>query len=186
MLVNNEKFNMKYNLFWIVVTVCLLIGCSNFPSKQYELIFDASHLNNFSVMQQWDIKIEGDEYHSQMVAQTIEGGWQWVVLNDFGQRQATLTAKNGELIIEKFQSSQLIKHLDQLVMAWQFMFWPEELIQLSNHNQWGCEIINTQRKIYFKGEPYASILFEGSDMSNIKVEYDSRDMQISLSSYPLM
>lgn len=176
---------MKCRSLWLWV-LFFLCGCSVAPSKNYQPMSDSSHLKNLVVMQHWDIKIKQKEFHLQMVAQAIEGGWQWIVLNDFGQRQVTISSKNGVLKIQEFQPSQITGYIDQLVMVWQLIFWPPDLIQLSNQSQWLCKLEPDRRVIYFNGQPYASISFAGNDISDMKVEYQSIDMQVSLSSYPLM
>jgi hypothetical protein len=176
---------MKLSLF-LSLMLLLLPGCLVSPSKKYQPMSDATHLEIFVVQQQWDINIKGKEFHAQIVAQSIEGGWQWILLNDFGQRQVSITSKHGSLAIEEFQSSQITEYLDQLVMAWQLMFWPPELIQSSNQHKWSCREEGNQRLLYFENQPYANILFTGDEISNIKVEYQSKDIHISLSSYPLI
>jgi Protein of unknown function (DUF3261) len=168
------------------LVLLLLSGCSVAPSKKYQPMSDATHLETFVVMQQWDINIKGKEFHAQIVAQSIEGGWQWILLNDFGQRQASITSQDGVLTIEEFQSSQITDYLDQLVMAWQLMFWPPELIQSSNQHKWICRLEDDRRILYFENQPYANISFSGHKISNMKVEYQSKDIRISLSSYPLI
>lgn len=172
-------------LLWLSI-LFFLSGCSSLPAKKYQPMMDVAHLPSFVATQQWDIKFKQKDFHAQIVVQTIDNGWQWIVLNDFGQRQASVTSTNGVLVIEEYQTSQITDYLDQLVMAWQLMFWPVESIHLSNQHQWICKAEANHRKVYFEGQLYATISFAGNDIADIKVEYESVDMQISLSSYPLM
>lgn len=174
-----------------IATLLFLASCATLPSATFKPVPDATHLNNLSAIQHWDININQHEFHLQMVTQAIEGGWQWIVLNDFGQRQVSISSQNGQLHIQQHQSSPITKHIDQLVMAWQLIFWPCDAIQASNHPQWTCKIEANQRLIYVENKLYARITFDAQDMStidmsNINVEYNSIEMKASLSSYPLM
>lgn len=166
----------KISGIWLCLCLC---ACSSLPVKHFPLAPATGEAQ--VVQQQWQLSYRQAHYSLQVIIESAPDHWQWIAINNLGQRLATATQEKGVLRIRQEQSHPANQLLPELLQAMQFSYWPLQDLQQQGAPQWRFETAARHRDIYFRDILHATIDYESNDsLWQGKLSYDNKDSNFQL------
>ncbi len=154
-----KLFSIKLclTILYLLSIVIGLSACSIFPSKHFPLSSATSETQTQVAQQQWQLSYDKEQYSLQVVVERTPTHWQWIMLNNLGQRLATATVTGSEIKIEQQQSHPANVLIPELLEAVQFSYWSLSDLQKMDGLNWSFQEHAGHRDIYFSGILRAAI-----------------------------
>lgn len=172
---------------WVVIVrilLCLLLassaGCSWLRAKPESLLASCSDSQLYVAQQQWQLRVGQQQYLLQVAIERGADHWQWVLMDNLGQRLVTARAKAGSTAIEQHRSHPVSKFLPELLDAWQFSYWPLGDLQRHKLEGWLFRGDAAHREVWFSGIVHASVVYHNDSPWVGKVQYMDKQKQFDL------
>lgn len=150
------------SLLLIVVAVAVS-ACSFLAMKNFPLSSMTSETGTSAAQQQWQLSYNDEQYLLQVIVERTPNHWQWIMLNNLGQRLATATVTGAEIKIEQQQSHPANKLIPDLLEAVQFSYWSLADLQKMGSTEWRFAERTGHRDIYFSGILHATVDYQSSN-----------------------
>ncbi|HWV16381.1 MAG TPA: DUF3261 domain-containing protein [Cellvibrio sp.] len=168
----------------IRILLCLLLAsstaCSWLPVQSAHLLTSCSDSQLYVAQQQWQVRDGQQQYLLQVAIERGADHWQWVLMDNLGQRLVTARAKAGSATIEQHRSHPASKLLPELLDAWQFSYWPLEDLQRHKSEDWRFSGDTAHREVWFSGIVRASVVYQAGSPWVGKVQYSDKQKQFDL------
>lgn len=168
----------------ILLIASLMLGaCSFLSHRNFALLTTTSDSQVRVAQQQWRIQKGEDNYSLEIIVERSTNHWRWIVLNNLGQRIATVEC-NGEVNIERLQSHPVNQLLPEILQAWQLSYWPITDLQASDSRWTIIETIG-HRNVLFSGILHAAIKYQQTEPENPwqgSLSYHSGELRLNIDS----
>lgn len=185
-MIANKFYNKLFQITLQVLCwlwVLLNIGaCSFIPEQHFKLLPTTSVMETQVAQQQWLIRYADQDYSLAVVVECGAQSWQWIMLNNLGQRLATASVIAGKVKIEQHQSHPLNKLLPDLLEAWQFSYWPLADLQQAGQSRWVFTEYPGRREVYFSAILRATIEYQNKNPWQGSLNYNNSDFQLLIHS----
>ena len=158
-----QIFLIKKNALPALLLTVLMVGvsaCSFFSAKHFPLSSGTSETETLVAQQQWQLVYNEEQYSLQVIVERTPTHWQWIMLNNLGQRLATATVTGSVLNIEHEQSHPADALIPELLEAVQFSYWPVRDLQNIDRLNWKFQERAGHRDIYFSGILRATVDYQ--------------------------
>lgn len=156
----------------VLQTLCLtsvvvaLGACGFLPAKNFPLSSVTSEAHTVVAQQQWQLHYNKEQYSLQVIVERTPTHWQWIMLNNLGQRLATATVTGATINIAQQQSHPANPLIRELLEAVQFSYWPIEDLQNMDNLNWTFQEGVGHRDIYFSGILRATVNYQLKNQGN--------------------
>ncbi|MES2822116.1 MAG: DUF3261 domain-containing protein [Pseudomonadota bacterium] len=147
----------------LILVADALSGCSFLAMKKFPLSSMTSETRTSAAQQQWQLSYNDEQYLLQVIVERMPTHWQWIMLNNLGQRLATATVTGSVINIEQQQSHPVNKLIPDLLEAIQFSYWSLTDLQKIGNTEWSFAETAGHRDIYFSGILHATVDYQSSD-----------------------
>lgn len=171
-----------WRLYVLGVMICGLYACSLLPAKSFVLLPANENGSVQIAQQQWQLNDGEKTYTFQVVIERGHGDWQWIMLNQFGQRVATASMKARVLKIDEYQSHPANKFIPQLLEALEFSYWPLNELQQAGQARWVFTEYPGRREVYFSAILRATIEYQNENPWQGSLNYKNSDFQLLIHS----
>ncbi len=170
-----KLFSIKLclTILYLLSIVISLSACSIFPSKHFPLSSATSETQTQVAQQQWQLSYDKEQYSLQVVVERTPTHWQWIMLNNLGQRLATATVTGSHIKIEQQQSHPANSLIPELLEAVQFSYWSLTDLQKMESLNWSFQERTGHRDIYFSGILRAAIDYNAENGNKIESVWQS-------------
>ncbi len=173
---------------FLLMVLLALGACSTMSRSDFSLLATSSDAQLRIAQQQWQITRGTDSYAVEVIVERSATQWRWIMLNQLGQRLATVASDGGEISIERHTSHPANRLLLQLLDAWQFSYWPLADLQAAN-SRWVFVEQGGRREVSFSGILRATIEYpQITDPVNLwqgSLSYNAREFRLLIHSQPL-
>ncbi len=171
-------------LFVVLVAVffnaCSFFPARHFPARHFPLSSVSVEAQNVVAQQQWQLSYEKKLYSLQVIIERTPIDWQWIMLNNLGQRLATARVIGTELNIQYQQSHPANALVAELLEAVEFSYWPIRDLQNSAKSGWTFTESKMRRDIYFSGILRASVNYESENLWQGRLSYENKKRNFQL------
>lgn len=172
----------------LLLGACSILG-DNTGSKDFKLLVTSTDTQQRIARQQWQVQQGDKQYSLEVVVERNANDWRWIMLNNLGQRLATVETRQGQVHIERLQSHPANQLLPALLQALQFSYWPLADLQAADP-QWVFAAGDGRREASFSGILRASIEYrqpaDGTNPWLGSLSYNTREFRLLIHSQPLM
>ncbi|MES2673041.1 MAG: DUF3261 domain-containing protein [Pseudomonadota bacterium] len=146
----------------LIVLAVALSACSFVTMKNFPLSSMTSETQTAAAQQQWRLSYNDEQYLLQVIVERKSTHWQWIMLNNLGQRLATATVTGSVINIEQQQSHPANTLIPDLLEAVQFSYWSLEDLQKIASAEWRIAERAGHRDIYFSGILHATVNYQSN------------------------
>jgi hypothetical protein len=172
---------LNYYTYVLLFILCsALSGCGIFQSKPNYLLTNTSEQTTVVSQQQWQLYYQNNIYTLQVINERYPDHWQWIMVNNLGQRLVTITGKNGTINIERQLSHPALDVLPTLLEAWQLSYWPLTDLQQQLPKGWIIEQTAKHREARFSGILRASIEYHTENPWQGTLTYNNPKQRLRL------
>lgn len=173
---------LALTLTLLLLGACSLLGQSG---REFALLTTHSSPQPRIAQQQWQLQQGDSRYALEVVAELYPDRWQLILLNNLGQRLATVTAEAGVVHTRRDQSHPAMALLPALVQAWQFSYWPLTDLQAAD-SRWLFSEAGGHREVRFSGILRAAIAYQstssGANPWQGSLRYETREFHLHIHS----
>jgi hypothetical protein len=172
----------------VLIAFLALGACSTLKRSDFTLLTTSSDQQMRVAQQQWLLHQGEKNYSLEVIVERSANHWHWIMLNQLGQRVATVESKGGQVQVERHQSHPANQLLPELLQAWQFSYWPLADLQTADP-RWLFIERDGRREASFSGILRASIEYQQiTDRANPwqgSLGYSTREFTLLIHSQPL-
>jgi hypothetical protein len=152
-----------FSIYLLSVGLLALSGCQSLQQQRFSLLPRSSSTLKVAAQQQWQFVRDNERYALQVIVERSADQWQYIVMNNLGQRIATVSSENGIIVIEKQQSHPAISIISELLEALQWSYWPIDDLQKNSQQSWRFEQTAHHREVFFSGILFSTIEYANTD-----------------------
>ncbi|WP_236986313.1 DUF3261 domain-containing protein [Marinagarivorans cellulosilyticus] len=181
---------MKKNSVFVALMLLLVsaLGCSVFQTPAL-LPAITPQVCPAASQQQWMVSWRGQQTRMMVIAhceQTPEGGrWQWLLLNQLGQRIATAYNNGGQVNIDYSVPHPVKALVPKLVEAWQFIQFDIATLEAQSAQGWSFVERGGKRQIRFSGILRAEISYPVGSAGSSPIVYTASEFNVAIRRHEL-
>jgi hypothetical protein len=184
---SNKNPVLMVRLF-LVIALLALGACSTLNRSDFTLLTATSDQQVRVAQQQWHVQQGTKDYSVDVIVERHAAHWRWIMLNQLGQRLATVESNSSGVTIERHHSHPANQLLPELLQAWQFSYWPLTDLQEANP-RWLFVDRGGRREASFSGILRATIEYPPiTDQVNLwqdSLSYNTQEFRLLIHSKPL-
>jgi hypothetical protein len=159
----------------LILLAVSISACSFFPMKKFPLSSVTHETRTLAAQQQWQLSYNNEHYLLQVILERTPIHWQWIMLNNLGQRLATATITGTVINIQQQQSHPANALIPDLLEAVQFSYWSLRDLQNIGNTQWNFHERTGHRDIYFSGILHATVDYQSTgENAEANVNHDGK------------
>ncbi len=158
-----QTFGIQKGILPALLLTLIVVGlsaCSFLPARHFPLSSVTSETQTRVAQQQWQLHYNKELYSLQVIVERTPAHWQWIMLNNLGQRLATATVTDTRINIEHHQSHPANSLTPELLEAVQFSYWSLQDLQNIDGANWKFQERIGHRDIYFSGILRATVDYQ--------------------------
>lgn len=172
----------------LLIALWALGACAAIKRSDFTLLTSSSDPQVRVAQQQWLVHQGEKNYSLAVIVERSANHWRWIMLNQLGQRLATVESTGGQVQIERLQSHPVNQLLPELLQAWQFSYWPLADLQ-SVDPRWLFTERTGRREASFSGILRATIEYpqitERANPWQGSLSYNTPEFSLLIHSQPL-
>ena len=175
----------KKNSAFVALMLLLVsaLGCSVFQASTL-LPAITPQVCPAASQQQWVLSWRGQQTRMMVIAhceQTLEGArWQWLLLNQLGQRIAAAYNNGGQTNIDYSAPHPAKALVPKLVEAWQLIEFDIATLEAQSAQGWSFVERVGQRQIWFSGILRAEISYPVGNAGSTPIVYTASEFNVAI------